>query len=594
MLTFSGIVVGAALWVLGLGLVCWAARLGGTRPRTRLELLGYGLLVGLGVGPAAVVAAAVAAGGPPPVAATWAVFAAAALGAWAIPGEWRKAGGAVVRVHPDDTAGGLVRAAQALGVAGILGFAAFAVFYAASMPMHLFDPLYHFAYKGKLLMEEGLATESWMVPPADAPATELIGRPITHPNYPPGLAGLHTLVGHLHGSFNADATRALMSLFLLGSAALLWVELRRRSRGAAILGTFLWLSLPLLYFSRPPENYIEWIGETGPVEQEYLAQWSFSFGSLARNFELFWVQASRFLTDTAWNGTEGKLPDGWTLDGAADLPLAAVLLAGVLALWRCIDRRNDDVEVERGDGADALIAGLCLGSATLIKNEGLALVALCFAVLLAAGLLRPGRRRLALGHWASAAAIAALVAWPWLSVRGQIPSIDEDYPLAIKGILGLAELPEGTGVGTNHQPTELGQALARIPIVALGFLTSFVHVIRWHVLWPLFFAALAWWSLRPARFLRHGYAPLILLVLATMALYAVVLLVTPWDLAHLYGTTIPGRLLLHVAPLALLIGVGLTFPRASELRGAPRREDDLSTSGPSTSGPSTADQDDVG
>ena len=570
MLTFSGLVIGLSLWVLGLGLTCFAARLFGNRPRTRLELLGYGLLLGLGLGPAAIVAAAVFTGGPPPVAVTYGLIAAAAISAVAIPGEWRKAGDAVVRVHPDNDAGGLGRALQGLGVVGILGFLGFAVFYAASMPMHLFDPLYHFAYKGKLLMEEGLATESWMVPPPDAPQTELLGRPITHPNYPPGLAGLHTLVGHLDGGFNADATRALMSLFVLGSAALMWVELRRRSRGAAVLGTFLWVSLPLLYFSRPPENYIVWNTETGPIEDEYVAQWAFSFETLLHNFKLFWLQASRVLTDTAWNGTEGKLPDGWTLDGAADLPLAAVPLAGVLALWRCVDRRDDEFEVERGDGADALIAGVCLGGATLIKNEGLALVGLSFAVMLAVGLLRSGQRGLAVGRWLAAGAVAAVVAWPWLSVRGQIPSIDEDYPLAIKGILGLAELPEGTGKGTNHQPTELGQALARIPIVLLGFVTSFVHVIRWHVLWPLFFAALAWWTLRPRRLLQHGYAPLILLVLGTMALYAVVLLVTPWDLAHLYGTTIPGRLLLHVAPLALLIGVGLAYPRRSELKDTTR------------------------
>lgn len=574
MFTFAGLFAALTLWIGGTGLVCALAGRFGKRPRTRLELVGTGLLVGLGLAPAWTVAVAVLVDGPPPPWTSYALAVISLASAVFIRGPWRAGSTAPQACHPP-AGRGAGGALQSLGVFGILAFCGFAVFYASSMPMHLFDPLYHFAYKGKLLMEEGFGTDSWMVHGPEDPQLELIGRPITHPNYPPGLAGLHAYVGHFRGGFDADATRPLMSLFLLGSAALMWIELRRRSRGAAVLGTFLWVSLPLLFFSRPPENYIWWKGDMGAIEADYLSNWTFSFSSLTRNVELFWVQASKNLNNVAWNGTEGNLPDGWTLDGAADLPLAAMLLVGMVALWRATDRRGEIASAERGDLADALIAGLCLGSATLIKNEGLALAALGFAVVGGTSLLRGAGLRGALVRWGAAAVVAYVVAYPWLSVRGEIPSIDEDYPLAIKGLLGLEELPPGTGKGTNHQPTELGEAFARIPVVLLGFFTSFIHVLRWHVLWMLFFCGLLWWLVRrPGRLIVHPLLPLTLFVLGTMAVYAIVLLVTPWDLAHLYGTTIPGRLLLHVAPLALLIGVGLAFPRDHEWQRFPEQVDD--------------------
>ena len=77
-----------------------------------------------------------------------------------------------------------------------------------------------------------------------------VGRLMTHPNYPPGIPALHCLVGSHLERFSEDATRPLMSLYVLGCAALLWSWLSKRSLGAAVAGTLSWVSLPFLYYSK--------------------------------------------------------------------------------------------------------------------------------------------------------------------------------------------------------------------------------------------------------------------------------------------------------------------------------------------------------
>jgi hypothetical protein len=54
-----------------------------------------------------------------------------------------------------------------------------------------------------------------------------------------------------------------------------------------------------------------------------------------------------------------------------------------------------------------------------------------------------------------------------------------------------------------------------------------------------------------------------------LSLYFLILLVTPWDLAVLYTTVIPDRLLLHLFPAALLLAAELTWPMPSELDRRP-------------------------
>ena len=86
----------------------------------------------------------------------------------------------------------------------------FAVFAAASVPMHGFDSTFHYAYKAKLLFHEGFATEAW---------TDLggpIGRSMEHPSYPPLVPALELLVAWTRaattgGGFDDDAARPAFS-----------------------------------------------------------------------------------------------------------------------------------------------------------------------------------------------------------------------------------------------------------------------------------------------------------------------------------------------------------------------------------------------
>ena len=61
-------------------------------------------------------------------------------------------------------------------------------------------------------------------------------------------------------------------------------------------------------------------------------------------------------------------------------------------------------------------------------------------------------------------------------------------------------------------------------------------------------------------------------------LYALILLVTPWHLGILFGTVIPGRLLVHLTPVMLLATVSLLWrldsesPEATAVPPAPEPE----------------------
>ena len=256
MITWAGIGVAFAAWLFGLAVVGLVERVAGAGDRPRLERHALALLLGLALLPALCVAAIAIAGPPTEQAVRLGLLVCAGLGVpFAAVVLRRRAESAAAPSEPPRSSLG-----RALAGAGLvlLGFwTAFAAFTAWSMPMHVFDPLYHFAYKGSLLYHEGFGTSSWMIVPEDADeaqrgAWERVGRPITHPNYPPGLPALHVVVGKTLGRFDIDATRGLMFLFAWVPAALLWTRLRRRSRSAALLGSLTWLSLPMLYYTKTP------------------------------------------------------------------------------------------------------------------------------------------------------------------------------------------------------------------------------------------------------------------------------------------------------------------------------------------------------
>ncbi|MHC4262919.1 MAG: hypothetical protein ACYSWX_10390 [Planctomycetota bacterium] len=543
MITLASLATGLALLSFGWSVLALVERLCGTRERGRIERLALALLLGLGLGTALWTGLVIVLG-PPSTTTTRLVLGAAALCGLPALARLRLTD----RPRPEPW-----RPSQWLLLVGTGWFLLFSQLYASTLPMHLFDPIYHFSYKGKLVHEEGFGTPSWMVLPDELAEHDSVGRPITHPNYPPGIPALHAIVAGAGDGYDDDATRSLMGLFVLASAGVIWSTLRPRGRTPALFATFVWCSLPLLYYSRLPHKYISWTVE----ESEFVQSLAFHPLEIGRSILALWIGPTD-LTPGA------RRPDGWTLDGAADLPVAALLLGACVCLWR----RLPGSRVE-SDRADTWIGGALLGAAALAKNEGLALAALTLVAFAGVGLWSSilSRRGSVLETWrelALAALAFAVVIAPWMSIRGAIPSIDEDYPRAIAAILGLGEPPPGAGV-TNNTPTNLAGAWSRVPVVLAGFGYSFLHVLRWNLTWIGFVVLVGFWMLRrPTGLARHPMLPLIALVIASVAAYAVILVVTPWDLALLYGTTIPGRLILHVAPLAILCTAGLAWSTRAE------------------------------
>jgi len=146
---------------------------------------------------------------------------------------------------------------------------------------------------------------------------------------------------------------------------------------------------------------------------------------------------------------------------------------------------------------------------------------------------------------ALASGLAVLLCAAWLWQRRLVPSIDEGYP-------------------SRLTPTNLLDSTDRAMEVAGGFLASWSRVLRWHLLWPLFFATLIWALGRPRALSRHPALPGVLVVLGACLMYFAILLVTPWELERLFQTVIPGRLLLHVAPITVFAALSLAWCRPEE------------------------------
>ncbi len=520
MMTSATLVTLAASWLAGLGLL---GALRPTRVRTRLEHHATALLVGVALATIVVMHAVILFG---PLSSTAGRVVLGVLAVGGLPFALRRG----PAPEPCAKRPGVV---GVLGLAVLFAFAAFAVFSAASMPMHVFDSVFHFSYKAKLIYHEGFGTDAWtdVVGP--------VGRIITHPDYAPGIAVLNALVGYAGGRFDEDAFRALCSIFVLVPAAWLWVALRPRGFAAAFCGTLLWISLPILYYTKLPDNNT-WAGSA----------WAFSFGTASAK-----ARFPEYVFGPA---------DGQTLDGGADIALAAFLFGAFWHLSRMLPAAR-----LASDRVDVVAGGVLLGGALLAKNEGLALtavLALAFVSALAGGALAGRRTRddsasdrrsvRPLPGLAGVLALAFACGSGWLAIRGRIPAIDEDYP-------------------SRLTPANVAQNLPRLvgdelePGVLTGFLETFTHVLHWNLLWPLFFAAVLWSLVRPGRFLRSPGAFAAIVFAGAAALYALILLVTPWHLGILFTTVIPGRLLLHVAPIVVLGTVALLWRFEHEERSNP-------------------------
>jgi len=247
-------------------------------------------------------------------------------------------------------------------------------------------------------------------------------------------------------------------------------------------------------------------------------------------------------------------PGAGSWSAMADIPLALFVCASGLALLDL---------VQGGRPRAALNATVCLALATLTKNEAMPLLAGATLALLLS--LRAQRWRVTAQVVGGAALVFVLL---WGHRIPGIPALDENY----HGQLGLAQLVAGVDrLGLILMGTEIGSGTQqyRMP----GVLPEMLSFRSWNLTWPL---VVLLWIAAGRRALDRGGRVLLLLVVVQLAAYVGAYMVTAWEspnaralvgadgdpLAFLLNLTL-GRLLLHVAPLAICAGLILNPLRTS-------------------------------
>ncbi len=374
-----------------------------------------------------------------------------------------------------------------------------AVFATLALPLNEFDPIYHFAYRGKVVLYEGTPLNEAIT---GMLSDDSYGRLVTHPNYPFGIPILEAWTAHWGGWHD----RWVQLPLALWSACLPMVVafgLRKFSTAAASTGALLTAATPILY-------------------------------------------GYDFLADGLESWSMAGLTSTMTLGGGADL--AVMAMVGLTAALFVRARQDDDKRT-------AICAGLALAGAVMMKNEGLALAGVSILALLMTTILPPRRIRIAVPF----VAVAILGIAPWLGLRAQLPAIDENYSeqMTVENVMhylgGGRELIEKSPmVMAGREKPDLDNAPARIGLVAASFWEEFSDLRSWGLLWLLSIVALPFTK---RRFMDPEIRWLALLVLGGLCLYFLTLLVTPWNFPSLRDKGIPERLLVHlVGPIVLLFG----------------------------------------
>jgi hypothetical protein len=207
----------------------------------------------------------------------------------------------------------------------------------------------------------------------------------------------------------------------------------------------------------------------------------------------------------------------------AEMALATFRLGSVVYLVRW---------TMRGERADVILCALFTVLAANTKNEGLALAAVTTVVLLGLAMLkfRGGAGGKA---WCDAAVFVTIVSigvGVWVAWRAGLPHTDENYP-------------------SRLSPAILAANLSRLGVIFQGFGFAMGYRAYWGVLWLLIpiLAVLGW----------RGFAQIPVLalwgiLLLHLGLYALMYVITPWDVMALMRDSLH-RLLIHVAPTAALL-----------------------------------------
>ncbi|MDP7062016.1 MAG: hypothetical protein QF489_03665 [Planctomycetota bacterium] len=371
-----------------------------------------------------------------------------------------------------------------------------------ALPLNEFDAIYHWAYRGKVLLYDGT--------PLNEAITGMVnddgyGRLVTHPNYPFGIPILEAWTSHW-GGWHARWVQLPLALWSACLPMAIAFGLRGYSTRAASYGAVLTAATPILY----------------------------SYNFLEEGFDSISMAG---LTSTL------------TLGGGADLAVMAML--GVACALFLRARQLDDRRT-------AICAGLALAGAVMMKNEGLALAGVCLLALLLTTILPPRRIRVAIPF----AAVAVLGIAPWLGLRAQLPAIDENYSeqMTVENVMhylgGGRELVEKAPIAmSGRQQVDLENAPARIGLVLTSFWEEFTDLRSWGFLWLLLIVAL---PVTRQRLADPEARWLTFVVLGGICLYFLILLVTPWNFPSLRDKGIPERLLVHlVGPILLMFGTAL-------------------------------------
>jgi hypothetical protein len=388
-------------------------------------------------------------------------------------------------------------------IGSLLAVLAVAAFLATiALPLNEFDAIYHWAYRGKVLLFEGT--------PLNEAITGMInddgyGRLVTHPNYPFGIPILEAWTSHW-GGWHARWVQLPLALWSACLPMAMAFGLRGYSKQAASYGAVLTAATPILY-------------------------------------------SYNFLEDGFSSISMAGLTSTLTLGGGADLAVMAML--GVACALFLRARQLEDKRT-------AICAGLALAGTVMMKNEGLALAGVCLLALLLVSIVPPRRISVAIPF----AAVAVLGIAPWLGLRAQLPAIDENYSeqLTVENVMhylgGGRELVEKAPIAmSGREQVDLENAPARIGLVLTSFWDEFSDLRSWGLLWLLLIVAL---PVTRQRLADPESRWLTLVVLGGVSLYFLILLVTPWNFPSLRDKGIPERLLVHlVGPIVLMFGAAL-------------------------------------
>lgn len=412
-----------------------------------------------------------------------------------------------------ETQGALADVAWSKGVGLLLLVVAAASFLAAlALPLNEFDPIYHFAYRGKVLHYEGSPLSeaiTGMVNP------DHYGRMVTHPNYPFGIPILEAWTAHL-GGWSERWVQLPLALWSACLPMAIALGLRMVSNQAASMGALITAATPMLY-------------------------------------------SANFPIDGFANLSMAGLGGETMIGGGADLAVMAMFGTACALLVRAY---------QSNDRCTALCASLALAGAVVMKNEGLALAGVLILAVLLAQIFPPRRTKVLLPF----VAVAVVLILPWIGLRAQLPAIDENYSeqMTVENVMhflgGGRELVEKAPTAFNsREPVDFENAPARIGLVSEAFWSEFIDWRSWGVLWLLALLGLPF-TMKRLKTVELRW--LAMVVLGGTLLYFLILLVTPWNFPSLREKGIPERLLVHlVGPIALLFAAA-NFTRTPQEVGS--------------------------